>query len=150
MQSNKQKTYAQYSSQIFWLEGSCFFLFILLDWLDEVLDLPHKLFRAPATPINYTETIMETVCIIIIGIIIISTTRYLLAQIRVLEGYIPMCANCKKVRLPNSQAQDPSAWVPLEEFLTMKSEALISHSCCPECAEKLFKDIHQITGKAKP
>jgi hypothetical protein len=36
-----------------------FFCVIVIMWLDEILDLPHVLFGAPATPINWVDSVFE-------------------------------------------------------------------------------------------
>ena len=53
-----------------------------------------------------------------------------LARIRRLEGLLPICAWCKRIR--NSL----NAWEPLEVFLTEHSEATFTHGMCPECRTK--------------
>lgn len=53
-------------------------------------------------------------------------------RIKKLEGIIPVCANCKKIRDENDE------WISLEHYLDNHSEAELSHSLCPECAKKLY------------
>jgi ligand-binding sensor domain-containing protein len=55
-----------------------------------------------------------------------------LAQIKVLGGLIPICANCKKIR------DDKGYWNQLEKYLKDHSEAEFTHGICPECREKLY------------
>jgi hypothetical protein len=55
-----------------------------------------------------------------------------LAKIKVLNGLIPICASCKKIR------NDKGYWSQLEEYINEHSEATFSHGVCPECAEKLY------------
>jgi ligand-binding sensor domain-containing protein len=55
-----------------------------------------------------------------------------LAKIKVLNGLIPICASCKKIR------DDQGYWNQLEEYIYQHSEATFSHGVCPECAEKLY------------
>lgn len=59
-------------------------------------------------------------------------------QVRTLEGILPMCANCKKIRKEGMAQTDPGAWVPVDSYITDRSEAQISHGICPECMEKLY------------
>ncbi|MCX6132925.1 MAG: triple tyrosine motif-containing protein [Ignavibacteriales bacterium] len=54
------------------------------------------------------------------------------AQIKVLGGLIPICANCKKIR------DDKGYWNQLEKYLKEHSEAEFTHGICPECREKLY------------
>jgi two-component system NtrC family sensor kinase len=58
--------------------------------------------------------------------------------IETLEGILPMCASCKKVRKEEMAETDPGAWIPVDSYITDRSEARISHGICPECMEKLY------------
>lgn len=50
-----------------------------------------------------------------------------LAQVRSLEGILPICGNCKKVR------NDQGAWSEIEQYVSAHTEAEFSHGYCPEC-----------------
>jgi GAF domain-containing protein len=50
-------------------------------------------------------------------------------EIRTLEGLLPICAKCKKIR---DEAQD---WVPVETYLHEHSDVNFTHSLCPVCAQ---------------
>jgi hypothetical protein len=54
------------------------------------------------------------------------------AKIKTLNGLIPICASCKKIR------DDKGYWNQLEQYIHEHSEATFSHGVCPECAEKLY------------
>ncbi len=54
-------------------------------------------------------------------------------QIKRLEGIIPICMYCKKIR------DDQNTWNQLEQYITEHSEAMFSHSMCPQCYEKQEK-----------
>jgi len=53
------------------------------------------------------------------------------ALTKVLSGFIPICANCKKIRDENGN------WKQIELYIQEHSEAKFSHGICPECAAKL-------------
>lgn len=55
-----------------------------------------------------------------------------LANIKILRGLIPICANCKNVR------DDEGFWQQVEIYISCHSEAEFSHSICPECMGKLY------------
>jgi two-component system NtrC family sensor kinase len=59
-------------------------------------------------------------------------------QVRTLEGILPMCANCKKIRKEGAKATDPGAWVAVDSYIAGHSEAQFSHGICPECAKTLY------------
>jgi K+-sensing histidine kinase KdpD len=60
------------------------------------------------------------------------SVRYLKVEVKVLEGLIPICSNCKKIRDHND------VWQPLEEYIGEHSEAEFTHGICPECANLLY------------
>ena len=57
-----------------------------------------------------------------------------LNNIKTLRGMLPICASCKKIR------DDKGYWNRIEGYIESRSEALFSHSICPECTEKLYGD----------
>jgi len=56
-----------------------------------------------------------------------------LNEVKHLQGMLPICSYCKKVR------DDNNYWQQVEEYLSDRSEAKFSHSVCPECEEKYVK-----------
>jgi DNA-binding response OmpR family regulator len=58
-----------------------------------------------------------------------------LDEIKTLRGIIPICANCKKIR------NDDDSWQRIEKYISDHSEAVFSHSICPDCAKKLYPDL---------
>lgn len=56
-----------------------------------------------------------------------------LARVKQLEGIIPICMYCKKIR------DDQNSWNQLEKYISDHSEALFSHGICPECLEERYK-----------
>lgn len=58
-----------------------------------------------------------------------------LDEIKVLRGFIPICASCKRIR------NDKGYWEQIESYISSHSEAIFSHGCCDECARKLYPDI---------
>ncbi len=52
------------------------------------------------------------------------------AKIESLSGIIPVCSYCKNIR------DDEGYWNSLENYLAKHSDALLSHSVCPECYNK--------------
>jgi PAS domain S-box-containing protein len=53
-----------------------------------------------------------------------------LAQIKTLQGILPICMFCKKIR------DDKNYWHRLEAYISDHSETQFSHGVCPECAKK--------------
>ncbi|MBN2514639.1 MAG: hypothetical protein JXC33_01260 [Deltaproteobacteria bacterium] len=108
-----------------------FLIIIMLFWLNELIDLPNRLLGAPVTPINYAESILGTIAVLILGIIVTLTTHALIMKIKFLEGIIPVCSFCKKIHVDEN-------WVNIDSYISAHSEANFSHSICPSCAEKHY------------
>lgn len=111
-----------------------FGVIIFLLWADEVFDVPHTIFGARATPINWTESTFESVLVFLLCSLVIVLSRNLLAQIKHLEGFLPVCSSCKRVKINRD-------WVPFEKYLSNHSEAEITRSLCPECTDKQGSDF---------
>ena len=50
-----------------------------------------------------------------------------LKNVKYLQGLLPMCCYCKKIR------NDQNYWQRVESYITEHSEAVFSHGICPEC-----------------
>jgi AmiR/NasT family two-component response regulator len=57
-----------------------------------------------------------------------------LDQVRQLQGMLPICANCKKVR------DDDGYWHQIESYISAHSEADFSHGICPDCFRELYPE----------
>jgi ABC-type multidrug transport system fused ATPase/permease subunit len=62
-----------------------------------------------------------------------------LANVKQLEGIIPICMHCKKIR------DDMESWQQLELYISSHTEARFSHGICPECFEKQMIEIKAMT-----
>ena len=72
----------------------------------------------------------------------ISTQTYLLSEIQnTLQGILPICSVCKKIRNDGEDPKNPNSWRRLEEYIKGKSNADFSHGICPECIKNLYPDI---------
>ena len=58
--------------------------------------------------------------------------RALEKKVQVLEGILPICMFCKKIR--NKQ----DVWQQLEAYISQNSEADFSHGLCPKCAKEHY------------
>jgi len=55
-------------------------------------------------------------------------------RVRRLEGLLPICAYCKRIR---DQGQ---AWVRVEDYVEMRSDARFTHGICPDCRDTVVRD----------
>ncbi|GJL57373.1 MAG: hypothetical protein NPIRA03_02300 [Nitrospirales bacterium] len=61
--------------------------------------------------------------------------RALANRVNVLEGCLPICSFCKKIR------DDNNTWQPLERFISDRSNAQFTHGFCPECGERHYGEF---------
>lgn len=55
-----------------------------------------------------------------------------LTKVKVLQGILPICAHCKKIRDVKGN------WNVMENYIRAHSDAEFSHSICPECLNKHY------------
>jgi sensor domain CHASE-containing protein len=60
--------------------------------------------------------------------------REALDQVKTLEGLLPVCCYCKRVR------DDTGYWSQIDTYLRRHTKAAVSHGYCPECAAKFYED----------
>ena len=118
-------------------------LFLCLTLGNEIIDVPHYVFNDAPTSYSQRsgEITIELSIFFTIMVMQIALFNKLYKRIRVLEGFIPICASCKKIR--NAEDQ----WEQMEKYITQHSLAQFSHSICPDCARQLYPDLYN--GKMK-
>ena len=67
----------------------------------------------------------------------ITDTKTIQEELKVLRGFLSICASCKMIRDKNGN------WTQIEEYIREHSEADFSHGICPDCAKKMYPDIYQ-------
>jgi PAS domain S-box-containing protein len=66
----------------------------------------------------------------------VTELKLLRDEVSVLQGIIPICSSCKRVR------EDSGYWTQVEQYLTEYASARFSHSLCPQCVIKLYPDLY--------
>ena len=61
--------------------------------------------------------------------------EHALREVKVLRGFIPICANCKRVRT------DTGDWQRLEYYIQKHSEAEFSHGICQQCTKEMYPEV---------
>lgn len=65
-----------------------------------------------------------------------------LGEINSLRGILPLCSYCKDIR------NDKGYWEKVDVYIQHHSQADISHSICPNCAQKHFPNEYKSIAKA--
>ena len=113
-----------------------FGMLILTFWVNEYFDIPHRVFNFHETPFNTTESIIETVIVIILCIFTVLITLKFLNNIKYLEGFLHVCAGCKKIQVEDS-------WIQIEEYISRHSQVKFSHSMCPDCIKEYYPEFYK-------
>jgi hypothetical protein len=116
----RQKRAAAHRSTLRQVRNAVLFGFVCLAaaaWMLELTD----------PPFSWREPLMENLLTVLVGAIVYQYVRRLLRRVRYLEGFLPVCGFCKRIRLDED-------WVTLEEYMHAHSSVRMSHSVCPHCA----------------
>ena len=84
------------------------------------------------------NTAIRIVVLVLLAYLINRTarqTRELARRVNLLEGILPICSLCKKIR------DEHGDWQPVEIYVSNRSEALFSHSLCPDCLKRDYKQV---------
>jgi DNA-binding response OmpR family regulator len=60
-----------------------------------------------------------------------------LAHVQRLQGLLPICSYCKKVR------NEADYWEQVDSYLTSHSDIRITHGICPQCLETMMKQLDE-------
>ncbi len=104
-------------------------------WLNEVYDIASLMFGKGPTPVHWKESLAESIFITFLGVHIITYTKKMFQRMRYIEGILPVCAHCKKIRDEKGQ------WHEIESYICCQSEAEFTHGLCPECVNELYPDL---------
>ena len=68
-----------------------------------------------------------------------------LSQVNHLQGMLPICSYCKKVR------DDQNYWQQVENYISDHADVQFSHGICPGCYERVIREFEEKkqTGDAK-
>ena len=106
-----------------------FLALIALCWLDELVGLRSLVLDNHPFISDFRESTLEMLLILGVWLIVAGSTRRLLARVRHLEGFMKVCAWCRRIEYHDT-------WMPLEKFLEQGFDTPTSHGICADCAEK--------------
>jgi two-component system cell cycle sensor histidine kinase/response regulator CckA len=66
-----------------------------------------------------------------------------LKRVKTLNGLLPICASCKKIR------NDGGYWEQVETYIRSRSNAEFTHGICPDCVRQLYPEYQSILGSAE-
>jgi len=66
---------------------------------------------------------------------LIERLREAVSRVRSLEGLLPICSNCKRIRGTDG------TWEQVETYIGMRTAATFSHGLCQPCGKALYGDL---------
>lgn len=63
------------------------------------------------------------------------------ARIRTLSDMLPICPDCRRVRVGDVSPE----WKSVESYLSETAELQLSHALCPDCSARHFPEFHART-----
>ncbi len=94
---------------------------VIACWATEAID----------PPFSWSQPTIMTLLIVALGAATMYWTTRFVKRIRFLEGFLVICAGCKKVRIEQE-------WIEVDRFLKMRSDLLLSHGMCPDCIDRFY------------
>jgi hypothetical protein len=88
--------------------------------------------------VSIINTIIRIVVLALFAYLVSRTarqTRELAKRVNLLEGILPICGFCKKIR------DEHGNWQAVEIYFSNRSEALFSHTLCPDCLKRDFRNV---------
>lgn len=69
---------------------------------------------------------------------LIDQLREALDSVKVLQGLLPICAGCKKIR------DDGGYWNEMEVYIQRHTNAHFSHGICPHCVQQFYPELADV------
>jgi hypothetical protein len=63
-----------------------------------------------------------------------------LLRVKRLEGLLPTCSHCKKIRMQGADRTNPESWIAIENHIADRTEPMFSHGLCPQCAREFYPE----------
>jgi hypothetical protein len=115
-------------SRILSYQAIGFLTIIALSWINELSDLPR--FIGVQYVSNWRESLLETLVVLLVAVPMMVLTRRLVSRLYYLEGFLRVCAWCKKL-------EHNGEWIPVEEFFEHKFQTETSHGMCIACMDEV-------------
>ena len=120
-------------SWVLWYECIGFGLLLLLSWLNELGNLSHWFLGGEAHVHDWRDSALQSVVILLVWWAVFALTRRLMAHLHYLEGFLRVCAWCRKVGHGHE-------WMKLEDYFAHGFQIETTHGMCPDCMKKMEQD----------
>jgi hypothetical protein len=90
------------------------------------------------TPSSWALRAIDAAVDLVVLLALVQVIAYIRRQrreIHVLEGMLPICGFCKRIRDENG------GWLQLERYIAERSEAQFTHTFCPDCGRAHYGSL---------
>src|SRR4051812_22858998 len=126
----------KFKSHVLWIEGFSFLLLILFMWFDDEYLIPKIISENVPLSAKTIAGLLDSIWVLCLFIFALTIQIKNLRQIKVLEGILPVCAHCKKIR------DEHQEWNQIEEYIHKRTHVDFTHTICPDCGLKLYGDLY--------
>jgi len=123
-------------------ESVGFSLILLVNWVAEIIRLPHLLYGDPAE-FNWGRAVLRSVVILATWAWVHFTTRRLVQRLHKLEEFLLVCSWCRKVG-------HEGEWLTMEDYFDSHLDTATSHGICPACATTQMTPQPSCTRASQP
>ena len=88
----------------------------------------------PSWPLAVTDWLTDVLILVGTAVLIDRVVRQE-QELRVLQGLLPICSFCKKIR------DESGEWRQLEQYIGSRSTARFSHTFCPDCGRRHYPEL---------
>ena len=124
------------------LQALGFLVLIVISWLDEILDLPARLFHARPTPFRPEEALFESLLLVIVAAASLGLTSRLLRRLIHAQSFLPLCPACQRVRRGER-------WTSLSDFLQEEHADFLGYGLCPSCSDLSSSELREAVEHAR-
>jgi uncharacterized PurR-regulated membrane protein YhhQ (DUF165 family) len=72
---------------------------------------------------------------------LVTKLKATIARVQKLEGLLPVCSYCGKIRIESDDESQPESWIPVDKYLREETQVLLSHGICPDCMKACHPEV---------
>lgn len=80
---------------------------------------------------------------IFVMLVIMLNARMLNEIQNTIQGLVPICMECKKIRIEGGDPKNQKAWKEIETYISQRTDAKFSHGLCPSCLQKVMDRLDE-------
>jgi hypothetical protein len=111
-----------------------FLIVVVLTWSDAIFDLAHVILGMPHRDRDINRTAIVTAVIVLLWMFSAYKIYLVVSRLSYLESFLHVCAWCRKIEHNNR-------WLSLEAHFAQKTGGQVSHGICPECSERVTRQV---------